>query len=282
MKRPIVKTFLGAAMAVSLLTACGNRNAIPVETQEAAVFSDETGDTAGTVSKQEPVYRVREETHFNNDGSDAYALRFQYEYDADGNRVKRTAYGSSENNGNWSEYEYTDDGNGYHVRETTYSQYGAKTHMDYSYNARGDMTERAYYRGNNLIRTRFFSADGKDCITLRTLYQMKAAADKNEVLYYIGYDNDVVTEFAMACYDADGNRIAENIFFADGSLMYAYEYDYDADGNMTKLSVRDANGTLLNEGRFEYLCDEDGNILEQREYSNGEFVVLVQYDYAYI
>lgn len=277
MRRHIVQAIIGTIISLSLLTACGSREAAPANS-ELSVFSYETGSAMGKAMVTEPVYCISEETFFDNDGY-VFGLRFQYEYDTHGNKVKQTTYNNFGEVSNWSEYEYTTDRSGHSVKKTTYNQGGAKTSVEYGYDADGDMTERICYRGNDLLRTKFFDAQAESCTTLRILYQAKAAADRNEVLRYISYDNDVVTEFATARYDAAGNRTEENIYLADGSLMYAYEYEYDAAGNITKQAVYDANGTLLNMGQFEYLYDEYGNVLEKTEYQDGDFIALIKYSY---
>ncbi len=277
MRRHIVQAIIGTMISLSLLTACGSREAASADS-ELSVFSYETESAIGKAMATEPVYCISEEAFFDNGGY-VFGLRFQYEYDTHGNKVKQTTYDSFGKVSNWSEYEYTADRSGCSVKKTTYNQSGAKTSVEYGYDAGGDMTERICYRGNDLLRTKFFDAQAESCMMLRILYQAKAAADKNEVLRYISYDNDVVTEFATARYDAAGNRIEENIYFADGSLMYAYEYEYDASGNITKEAVYDANGTLLNTAQFEYLYDEYGNVLEKTEYQDGDFTALIKYSY---
>ncbi len=281
MKRHVWQSVIYIVTGMVFLTACGSghRRQTPAEPEQSAFSIQEE-----TV----PVYQVCEEILFNSNGSDAdenaltEALRFQYEYDAEGNKTRQIWYDSFGND-NIHEYEYVFDTEETRVQETYYSKSGGvKQYVDYRYDVDGEMTERAFYMRNDHMVTRFYDA-AAGCSAIEHIpCQLRTELGSQEALRYISYENGNVREFATAQYDENGNRIREVIYFADGSPMYSYEYEYDVTGNMTLETVYDTDGVLLNTGRFAYRYDEHGNVIEQRRYQNGKFTGLTRYKYTQI
>lgn len=285
MKRRVCQSVFGIITGMVLLTACGNKSG---EAVSGKFVQPEVSAQEETVL----VYRVCEEILFsnnNNNGNTDYgedalneALRFEYKYDADGNKARQIGY-DSYGNGDTREYEYTFDADGSRVKETYCGKSGgAKKCIDYRYDADGELTERAFWIGNDYMVTRFYGADGECPAIAQMRHQIRAALGSSDVMRYISYDNGMMTEFATAQYDAEGNRVREAIYSADGSPMYSYDYDYDAAGNITRETVYDADGALLNTGRFEYRYDEYGNILEQKRFLDGNFIGMTKYNYTQV
>lgn len=277
MKRQTWQSISSIITGMLLLTACGNREAISTEPEQSALSAQE---------EMVPVYRVSEEIWFDHNGGDSdedvwdAALRFEYEYDANGNRT-RQAVQDHTGNINTYEYQYAFATDGSKVKETYYNANGdAKKSVDYQYDLYGEMTECAYYIGNDHIVTQFYGANADRSAIADLPYQ--SASDSLDGMRYINYHNGIVTEFATAQYDADGNKTKEALYSADGALMYFYEYEYDAAGNMTCEAVYDADGVLLNTGQYEYRYDECGNVLEKTRYLNGKLIGLTKYSYVQI
>ena len=279
MKKYIWQSAVSILAGMIFLTACGNRDAISTETEQ---------HEASTPKETVLVYRVSEEILYNNNDINSNenelteALRFEYEYDADGNKTRQTSY-DSYGNGSTYEYTYAYATDGTSVKETYCDRNdNAKKWVDYQYDPDGEMTQRAYWQGNDYMVTRFYGADA-DCPAIALIsYPLLAALGDSDVMRYISYHNGAVTEFATAQYDADGNKTGETIYFADGSPMYSYEYDYDSAGNITQETVYDADGILLNTGRFEYRYDDYGNVLEQTRYLDGNFMGMTKYNYIQV
>lgn len=209
----------------------------------------------------------------------ASALRFEYEYDADGHQTRRTEY-DLYGHGTTCEYTYVYDADAIRVKETYYSRdNNAKKWVDYQYDTDGDMTERAFWQENDYIVTQFYDADADCPATAQLSHPIRTKLGGSDVMRYISYHNGTVSEFATAQYDAKGNKVKETIYFADGSPMYSYEYDYDSAGSITREAVYDADGVLLNTGKFEYRYDEYGNVLEQRRYLDGNLTGMTKYNY---
>lgn len=277
MKKHIWQSVVSILTSMILLTACTNKEAVSAKPEP---------PTASPQEETVLVYRISEEIMYNNNDSNSNenglteALRFEYEYDADGNKTRQTGY-DSYGNGNTLEYTYDFDTDAIKVRETycDNDNSSAQKWVDYQYDTDGEMTQRAYWQGNDYMVTRFYDADA-DCPAIALIsYPLLAALGDSDVMRYISYNNGAVTEFATAQYDADGNKVRETIYLADGSPLYSYEYDYDADGNITRETVYDADGALLNTGMFAYRYDEHGNVLEQRRYLNGNFTGMTKYNY---
>ncbi len=278
MKRHGLKSTACIIAGMVLLTACTGKNR---EAASARTKQPTTPPQEETVL----VYRVCEEILFCNRSGDSgedvltEALRFEYEYDADGNRTRQMEY-DNYGNGNTCVYSYAFEGNERSVRETYNTGSNPPKYVDCQYDADGGLVERAFWSGNDYIVTRFFEADANVPVTAQLAASSRAAEDSLDQIRYISYNNGTVTEFATAQYDTDGNRVKQTIYFADGSPMYFYEYDYDAAGNVTLETVYNANGVLQNTGRFAYCYDEHGNVVEQRRYLDGHFTGKTTYCYV--
>ena len=80
-------------------------------------------------------------------------------------------------------------------------------------------------------------------------------------------------------YNEKGNKIEENYYNSNGSLIYKNTYKYDEKGNMIEDNFYDSNdGSLIYKNTYKY--DEKGNKIEEYHYDeDGKFNYKYTYKY---
>lgn len=174
---------------------------------------------------------------YDADGSVTSDIRYEYEYDADGNKLFHQYYAD---NVLMEEAEYEA---GTLVQCTSYYEDGTKTVSEYD-------------EDGNIVRSVFYDADGSVSSTTESEYAYTADAESYEVkntmtdfegAKYIGEYNEFGDQTAWIVYDADGALLTEE----------RYEYEYDADGDlMVRRNYTD--GALTQELYYTIIIEADG------------------------
>ena len=79
-------------------------------------------------------------------------------------------------------------------------------------------------------------------------------------------------------YNEKGNKIEENYYNSNGSLIYKTTYKYDEKGNKIEENYYNSNGRLYSKTTYKY--DEKGNKIEEYHYDeDGKFNYKYTYKY---
>ncbi len=175
-----------------------------------------------------------------NDGS--YRI---YEYDSNGNEIKRSYYNPDGTLDYYLILEY--DSNGNRIKENYYKPDGT---LDYYYTGEYDSK-------GNCIKISQYNADGN----LNNVYEYDSNGNKiKESCYYSDGNLNNVYE-----YDSNGNRIKESCYYSDGTLYGYWISEYDSNGNEIKTSYYNGDGTLNDYSIREY--DSNGNWIKTSYYN---------------
>ena len=89
------------------------------------------------------------------------------------------------------------------------------------------------------------------------------------------YDDDA---FPFTIYNEKGNKIEENHYYSDGSLLDKYTYKYDENGNKIEVNNYYSDGRLILKITYKY--DENGNNIEEcYHYEDG--ILSEKHTYKY-
>ena len=78
-------------------------------------------------------------------------------------------------------------------------------------------------------------------------------------------------------YNEKGNKIEENYYNSNGSLIYKNTYKYDEKGNKIEENYYNSNGRLYSKTTYKY--DEKGNIIEKNGHNyDGSYKITYKYD----
>lgn len=230
------------------------------------------------------------DTTFYSDGSFYSRSETEYEYDANGYRIKEVqrlpeiGYNIS----CWYEYEY--DANGNMIKET-HSNSDGSIISEYEYDANGNVVKETYFNSDGSIFSEYeYDANGN------RLKAMKCNSDGS------------ISRWNEYEYDANGNKIKETEFNPDGSISnwWEDEYEYDANGNLIKWIMNDCEwylyeydsitgkmikrtlmyiedsiqSTIYDWSEFEY--DINGNWIKETHFnSDGSIDYWSEYEYQY-
>ena len=179
--------------------------------------------------------------YYNADGSISFWE--VYEYDADGNNIKKTVYQKDGKIGSIYEYEYN--GN-QKIKSTEYCSDGSlRKVIEYGSN-QIKIKESLYSQGGVLYSVTEYSATGK----------------KSKVTYYGASDSTGVRPVVNE-YDDSEKLIKSTQYNSDGSIGYWYIYEY-SENSMTETRFN-ADGTPWNEWVYEY--DASGRTVKSSSYS---------------
>lgn len=196
-------------------------------------------------------------TLYAADGSVESEERYEYEYGADGNKIREKDY----TNGVLAcEYEYAQNtaGETYIAKDTYYYEDGTKSSSEY------DAT-------GNILHSASYAADG----SMESAYEYEYSDDgswMSEKEYY-GNTLSAVREYSV---DTDGwqKLLTEKIYNEDGSWIGT---EYDLYDNVVIEIESDADGNVTMDRRYEYTYDADGNYSMSRIYENGVLTEEVEY-----
>lgn len=173
------------------------------------------------------------------DGNLTGSTSYEYEYDADGNKIKEI-----ETNAAFSitsEYEYDANGN---VTKFTLNNSDVEGFYtdEYEYDANGNMIKDIWTD---------FDADG----------------------------NEESSSFHEYEYDASGNIIKEISDIGPGTFVYEYENEYDENGNIIKYTCNhaDEDGEVFSTDLCEYKYDDENRLLSETIY-DWSGVIYHEYD----
>lgn len=252
--------------------------------------------------EKETVHSSRYETEVDDQGREICVREFdgetgqpesieEYEYDSQGNRIKRTRTAYYEDGGysvfvedgegkDLSNITYYPNGNidwqneyskdGVQSKRTWYYESGQVRSVT-EYNKQGKQTMKTYYYESGKVETLTEYSD-QGIIEKSTDYyensKVKSVTEYNDVgsiIKFTGYDENGNVEFSWGRryeYDANGNVIKEISLDAEGSVTGWEIFEYDADGNEEKTTQYDANGKMT--GWTEYTYDENGRFVDSQ------------------
>lgn len=163
---------------------------------------------------------------------------------------------------------HTEDGKWYVTKSTSYSSDGKISGWEeYQYDKMGNVTKISTYSNSVLSRQREYEyyADGREKKCCDTRYGENAYSYEDE-------------------YDYNNNDIYITTKISDGTI-YTGEERVDSHGNTTKSVVYFANGDIANAYEFEYEYDKYGSIVKCTSYANYGEVRSVEgidrYEYEY-
>ena len=176
-------------------------------------------------------------TSYDADGNVTSDLRYEYEYDADGNKLLEKYYADGVL---MDETVYEA---GTPVRYTAFYEDGTKTVSEYDEN--GNIPHSVYYDADGSVASETWSeyaytADGES-------YEIKNTMIDADGIKYIGEYNEQRDMTAWFCYDADGNLVTEE----------RYEFEYDTEGRK-QVKRAYVSGTLTQELIYKLVTEEDG------------------------
>ncbi len=175
-----------------------------------------------------------------------------WQYDADGNELGYVSYSRSGEELYRREFTYDDNGN--EVKDICYKSGEFRFCYTYEYDANGNKT-----------KTTEFDSAGNIEEWNETEYDNQGNAIKE--LYYEG--EEVLDYWNSNEYDENGNKILEKVFSPEGELKYSYEQSYDVHGNQISWINREGDGTVSASSIDEYDYDENGNMLKEYHYFDG-------------
>ena len=80
-------------------------------------------------------------------------------------------------------------------------------------------------------------------------------------------------------YNEKGNKIEENYYNSNGSLIYKNTYKYDEKGNIIEENYYNSNGRLYSKTTYKY--DEKGNMIEDNFYDSDDGSLIYKNTYKY-
>ena len=80
-------------------------------------------------------------------------------------------------------------------------------------------------------------------------------------------------------YNEKGNKIEENYYNSNGSLIYKNTYKYDEKGNKIEENYYNSNGRLYSKTTYKY--DEKGNMIEDNFYDSDDGSLIYKNTYEY-
>lgn len=187
-----------------------------------------------------------EGTCYDMDGNVVRSTLYEYEYDTDGNKIKKTEnWTNAQNNLSSSilrEYEYDTNGNMMKLKLNNSDVEGFYTD-EYEYDANGNVTKNIYTD---------FDGDGNVTVTNSHEYE----------------------------YDTNGNKI-KDISPSDGSTVISeYENEYDENGNLIKYTCNSAfeDGEIFATDLCEYKYDDENRLLSETLYDAMDCIIYKEYD----
>lgn len=176
-------------------------------------------------------------TSYDADGNVTSDLRYEYEYDADGNKVLEKYYADG------VLMEETVYEAGIPVQYTAYYEDGTKTVAEYDED--GNIVHSVYYDVDESVASETWSeyaytTDGES-------YESKNTMTDADGIKYIGEYNEQGDMTVWSCYNADGSLATEE----------CYEFEYDAEGRKQVKRIY-VGGTLTEELIYTLVTQEDG------------------------
>jgi len=194
---------------------------------------------------------------YDADGSVLAEDRYEYTYDADGNKRSELYYNGETLS---AEYEYAQGASGetYLARDTNYFEDGSRSTSEYD------------EHGNILS---FANMDAEGNVWDAAEYTYNDAGNWVGVKEYVEGVLAAEREYSI---DADGNQqlLKEIIYNEDGSWMGA---EYDLYENQVIEIHSDADGNVELERRFEHTYDDEGNKTLTKTYDNGVLVEEMEF-----
>lgn len=174
---------------------------------------------------------------YDADGSVISDLRYEYEYDAEGNKLSHQYYADGVL---MDEAIYE---NGLPIRYTGYYEDGTKSVSEYDRD--GNIVSSVYYdAGGGVFSTNeyeyAYTADGE-------AYEVKNTMTDFEGARYIGEYNERGDQIAWLCYDPQGTLVTEE----------RYEYEYDGEDRVQRKKTY-VGGMLTEEQIYVTVTDADG------------------------
>ena len=273
MKKYCVKTIV-LALAAICLTACSEETkkdtdksssentSVSVqqtevssssEAEEAASDSSKqessTDDSSDTDSREEdnrPSFLLSKETEYYSYGEIANTITYQYEFDDDGNVIRKTIYNGSGEIQDITEYDTN-------MKVTKFTDYiftnGQGVIVD-------DWYINEYDSEGNLIKNTDYDRNGD--ITSYTTYERNSQGDIEKTT-----ETDTITgSTTVTDYSYEDGRLIKTTYSGDITGGYDYKYELNDSGIVTKKTQYNQNGDKISE--FEYI-EIDGTSIIKRE-----------------
>ena len=301
------KKLLGLCLVLSLgvLSACGKGDSTGAEPEsvqavvEATTEQDTVEPTSEgvTVSEEtttsEPeiktVYLLSKEVHY---GGDTELLLFtEYEYNDQGNLIKKTGYDETGAVSDVMEYDI----HGNQISEIYYREGSVDLALEYKneYDDKGCMVkttvtfiddgalrntmEYEYDSKGNLIKEVEYFADGNEGSVCEyddkgnmTKLIVRIQSVSGEIVSY----SPNTTEYE---YDSHDNITKQTTYTEEGTFVYVKEYEYDDDRIMKKTNYEE-DGSLYSVMEYEY--DSHDNLIKEVSYDeDGSEDYIIEYEY---
>ncbi len=227
-------------------------------------------------------------TEYDAQGNVTYSSTFEYEYDDNGELLKRYEY----ENGRLTdinEYAYypDDPDETYFNKHIIY--YEDSSHRIVVYNTRGGIISDTYYfadstkhetlydgNGNTLSDT-YYDADGN--ISDKYTYEY-TFDDKGNVMLEKEYKDGKLysqTEYSYKTDDPEDVYKSQRTYYHDDLSKEVIKYDEH--GATISEVVYDAQGNVEFSVTYENEYDDEGNFLNEKKYENGVLTCLWEYSY---
>jgi len=183
-------------------------------------------------------------------------------YDADGRLLERADYLPGGASDTKSTFKYDSKGN--EVEHAHYIHDSLVYKWLSTYDATGKLSEKIELRPNGQMEARY-------------LYKYNIKENRSQITEF-GPDSSVKSK-RTEVYDARGNvleRIERN---SNGSVAHKYTYTFDEGGYLTSETDQYKHNGSLHTSRTTYTYDDNRNMIEESQYSNGPLSTKESYRY---
>lgn len=205
----------------------------------------------------------------------------EYEYNENGNKIRKTNYDGEETVMSWEVYEYNSDGK--LIKLTLYSHPGSyllkesepsKEEVliewhEFEYDAGGNNTKETYYNPDGSIdRWLKFEYDGKGLMIKETVCGNDGSTD------YVSFWNEYE-------YDENGKKISRIVYNGpDGSFSSHTGYVYNELREQFQEVYYTKDGEIMGTSSYSYQYDDEGRITAEINYSpDGNVGYWLEYQY---
>ena len=194
---------------------------------------------------------------YEADGSVGYEERFEYTYDADGNKLSCKSF-SGETLNYEEEYALNASGESYLFKETTCWEDGTSSVNEYD-------------EDGNTLRSTSYDAEGNPDYSYEYEYSPEAGWMREKA-----YEGDRLTSEQEFLMDEEGNQITIRYVYynEDGSFSVS---EYDERGKETLEAYYDAEGKLESEAHYENEYDAEGNLILRRTYEGDRLTEEMEF-----
>ena len=247
-------------------------------------------ETEPPVEREAPGWLVSKETVYKSDGS--LQSEITYEYDTEGNLIRKTDYSAEKTNKLVTEFKYNPALNQTIQYDSIDDDIVQITSMHYFYDDWRDLTKIIYSDeyGTEIGREEF-AYDEIGNVIKHTAFQNGIMEWREDISYdENGYvlsaktcdGNGEILKWLENSYDETGRKIKEIDYDSEGNVSLEILIEYDRNGNISQMVTTSSSGTPI---WVKYYYDDNENLITKtRHYGNSSARLFDKtvYEYVYI